>query len=118
MAYHNKTSSKQEQRQRVDSSNALVLKLTDVKKIIRNKFKIAHANRLECERNASHAMKPSTASKSSIQQHACAKIESSDMNYLCTRLKLLLSSTKMDDVQRTLEINAIINRLRDLEIIV
>lgn len=117
---------KQNKRDSVSSSNALKLKIDDIRKTIRNKFKKACANRLECERDSTHAMKPLAASETSIQQQLCAKsssksrmIERNDTNYLCTRLKVLLSSNEMfDEVQRTRELNAIINRLRDLKIIV
>lgn len=47
-------------------SDALKQKLTAIKKTIRNKFKSACANRLECERDAGHAMKPLLH-----QIHAC-----------------------------------------------
>lgn len=107
-------------------SDALKQKLTAIKKTIRNKFKSACAIRLECERDAGHAMKPLTASNSCMQQQSSVEtsskyrnIQTNDINYLCTRLNALLSSTKMkDDKQRIPEIKAIINRLRDLDIIV
>lgn len=102
------------------SSDALELKLSAIKKTIRNKYKAACAIRLECERDAGHAMKPLTASKSSVESSSKYRnIEKNSINHLCTRLKALLSSTKMpNDKQRIQEIKAIINRMRDLNIIV
>lgn len=102
------------------SSDALELKLTAIKKTIRNKYKAACAIRLECERVSGHAMKPLAASKSSVESSSKYRnIEKNDINQLCTRLKALLSSTKMTgDKQRMQQINVILNHLRDLNIIV
>lgn len=108
------------------SSDAMNLKLSDIKKTIRNKFKTACAIRLECEQNAGHAISPLPASKSCMQKKTSVETSSkyrnnqkNDINYLCTRLNALLSSTKMkDDKHRIQEIKAIIIRMRDLNIIV
>lgn len=137
-----------EKRNQNSRSEAFKLKLTDTRAVIRNKFKKACVNRLKCEREVNHAMKPlattanklksfecgfslpKTTSKSCRQQQLPAeihshhskksrKIETIDPNRLCNRLKVLLASTNMcDDVQRAEEINAIINHLRKLEILV
>lgn len=130
MEYCNKTIAFQKKRRQATSSKAFKLKLADVQNTIRIKFKKACKIRLECERNVNQAMKPLTATKICMHQQSSAKIyslnsikdssiETNNLNYLCNRLRVLLDSTNLDDdVQRTHEINAIINRLHDLKILV
>lgn len=92
-----------------DKYNAFKLKIADTQNIIRNKFTKACANRLECERSTNQAMQQQTSAK--IYSNKSRKIETNDPNYLCTRLRVLLTIPNMDEVQHAAEVNAIISHL-------
>lgn len=137
MVHHKNSASFHEKKDQDSRSKAVLLKLADAQKIIRNKFKKACAKRIESERDVDRAMLPLTATNTSelnsfehdsfppnaslAKTHSSRKIkfrksELNDPNALCSRLKLLLASSKI--TKRTDEINAIIKHLRDHEILV
>lgn len=129
---HDKSNALQKKREQIE------LKIADTQKIIRNKFKKACLDRCMQERDAKHAMhalattktnvlksfvpdfskpKATTANISSYRSNKSRKIETNDPNILCTRLRVLLSSTNASDVEQTAEKNAIIRKLHDLIVI-
>lgn len=115
-------------------------KLTTTQNVIRNKFEQAYTNRLEHEHNVNRVMNSLTSdskckehdfpsqhlSKSSTRKNLqqlqltteSYPIHSNDPNDLCTSLRKLLSSQIADNVNRTHEINSIIDQLREHEIII
>lgn len=127
-------------------NQASVSKLTATQNIIRNKFEKAHKIRLENEHDVNRAMKPHTASitsglesknndprivsktttNHSPQLHLATESCSNhviktndDPNTLCDILRTLLASSQnVDKIECMRQINAILDELRDLEIII
>lgn len=91
-----------------------ISKLTATQNIIRNKCKKTYSDRLLNEHNVIRAMKPLTIS------HAFKTIslETIKINDLCTRLGKLIKSTVKRSDSCNEEIQFIINKLREHEIIV
>lgn len=119
MNLNNSTSFQEKQSESM--SNEIALKITDTRNAIMNKFKMAYMNRLEREHELNQSMKPlTTPPLSATSNHANTKTESmqNDPNKICIRLKVLLNSKNMDNMQHTQEINSIISKLRELEIII
>lgn len=85
--------------------------------IIRNKFTEAYTNRLESERNVNQTLQPLV--KKTVKHVDSANEENSsvDLNDLCKRLRLLISTQIASKVDHTEEINTIITKLHDLEIL-
>lgn len=107
-------------------SNEIKMKLATTRNVIRNKFSKAHANRLENENNLNQAMQPLLAESSNDATSQSIANQSQSMsranvivnpNELCERLKILLSMDA-SDVKHSEEINTIIAKLRELEILV
>lgn len=95
-----------------------VSKFAKTQSIIKNKFTVAHANRLECEHNVNQAMQPlvrTTVKHIDTKNDECKSV---DLNVLCNRLRLLLSTQNASKVDHSEEINTIISKLRDLKILI
>lgn len=112
-------------------------KIADTQSIIRKKFKKAYANRLEREHEVNQVMKPliepSTSTKKYDMQPQHRQIHakndskrsvkyklaiSNEPNDLCNRLRIIsASSNAVVDVKHTEEKNAIITRLRELNLL-
>lgn len=104
-------------------------KLSATQNVIKNKFKHAYANRMEREYDVNQAMKSinvggTTSSASSLtitNEPESIKNDYSnhsiDPNELCTNLRKLLTSQIADNVNRTHEINMIVEKLRELKIV-
>lgn len=123
MVNHGKSTELQEKKEEDSSSKSFNKKITDAKNTIRKKFKKAYMNRLESECEVNRAINPLTRTKrnkfSLPGASAAQKIETSDPNVLCTRLRVLLAASKTsNEVQRTDEMNAIINRLHELGLLI
>lgn len=138
-----KSAALQEKKEQITTSNWNMKQINYVQNVIRNKFKKACKNRLEHEYSANQAMKPLTAKTMSIkndlpsranivsrQSGAKHKIKSRiirkndekmhalNPNALCDKLRLLKNSPIAGNGHHTREINHIIAKLRELEIIV
>lgn len=86
-----------EKRKKADTKAKSLLKLTDIRNIIRKKFKKACMDRLECERDANQTMKPLAsatktndfpqpiASTAKMHSQQSRIIETNDPNDLCAR---------------------------------
>lgn len=101
-------------------------KFTAARNIIRKKFKKACLNRIDRERESERALEtlsvPQHASSPPSDLHVmnhCKRYQETqnESNELCERLRTLIDSRIAGDVNQTEEINAIIKKLRKLEII-
>lgn len=99
-------------------------KLTVMQNVIKNKFDKACTNRIQSENNVNDAIKQlfTTSSDFSTTNNAPQiKQDHSDLdpNKLCANLRILLSSSScnVSDTKCNQQINTIINKLRELEII-
>lgn len=123
----------QEKIERMSDSNESTAKLTAIQNVIRNKFKKAHLNRLERENDVNHTLNKSKQHSSAIKSSLTTMIPAIktikagrniemqypiDPNDLCTQLRLLINASIAGKVNRTCEINSIIAKLHELEIIV
>lgn len=115
-------------------SNEIKMKMITVQKIIKNKFKEAYANRIEHENNQlmhptpmdssndaisqsiAKQSRPMTSSKTKVDDSKNYK-SSNNANELCNRLRILLSMTASEPKDNE-EMNAIIIKLHELEILV
>lgn len=108
-----------------------VSKLTATKNVIRNKFEKAQAIRLENEHNVNDGMKylittsesknndlSTTNNSAQLHLKTNEKQHNRDPNTLCAILKILLASSSDSDTERMQQISAILNELRELEIII
>lgn len=125
MEQRKKLTTLQEKREEDNNSKPMLLKITDVHKVIRKKFKKARKNRLDSERDVNRTVKPLTTKINEMEVFSlpvissARKTEINDPNILCTRLRVLLDESKTTDkVQRTDEINAIINHLHEQDFLV
>lgn len=110
---HNNSTSIQE-RQSESMSNEIAPKIADTRNVIMNKFKMTHMNRLEHEHELNQTMKHvNEARTNQIDERM-----QNDPNKLCIRLKLLIKSKNAGNMQHAHEINSIMAKLRELEIIV
>lgn len=109
----------------INMSDENKIKLAATRNVIMNKFSKAHANRLENENNLNLTMQPllTDSSNDATSQLIATSTQSivadnniDDPNNLCERLKILLMNT--DNVKHVDEINTIIAKLRELEILV
>lgn len=115
-------------------SNEIKMKMITVQKIIKNKFKEAYANRIEHENNQVMQPIPMVSSNDAISQTIAKqsrpmttttnKVHDSkncmsfnNVNELCNRLRILLSITANEPKDNE-EMNRIIIKLRELEILV
>lgn len=89
-------------------------KLTDTQNVIRNKFAMAHTNRLENERDVHLALQPLEENHADGDKE---EITPDDLDGLCKRLRVLLSSRSVDSADHTQEISAIVTKLREHKII-
>lgn len=105
------------------------MKLLETQSIIKNKFNKAYANRLEQEDNLFqttstsplHPVESSNdATSLSITKHSINITHNNpnNPNELCDKLRLLLSTMIDGDVKHREEMNAIVTRLRELNILV
>lgn len=124
MDYHDKSIILQDKKEEDSRPKSNMLKITNAQKTIKKKFKKAYTNRLECEREVIRAIKPLNTKTKQNEftlpgASTTLKIETSDPNVLCTRLRVLLASSKTSNkVQHTDEINSIINRLHELGLLI
>lgn len=105
-----------------------VSKLTATQNIIRKKFENAYKIRVEHENNVNQAIKPVTPSTILLTNDSEVEIDDFPNqsfesrvihpNELCNNLRKLLASQIVDNVNRTHEINSIIEQLRELKIII
>lgn len=109
-------------------------KLNATQDVIRNKFKQIHANRLEHEHNVEQTLKPLTADStptsppppqtdaiekmSQLRSRNISKVNHHDPNALCDELRTQLYSPLADSKNSKHLINAILEELRVLDIIV
>lgn len=107
------------------------IQMCDTQNVIRNKFQKACMNRIDHENKQNQAMEPlhiesSNNEKSSTTTTLIAKQvdcvneekEPDDPNELCNRLRLLINSQIADNVNHMHEINSIVAKLAELEILV
>lgn len=119
-----------------------VSNLTDVQHAIKNKFVKAFSSRIEHERNVNHAIKsliPPNNLKSKNNDHPkqlhlptkknskhvnksqlikSDKNKHCDPNALCIRLRKLLSSGSTDEMLHMQSVNAILEQLHELDMII
>lgn len=127
-----KSTSLQEKTDEISRSNAIMMKLAVTQNVIRKKFEKACMNRLEQENDVKQAMKPHMESLNDATSLSIAKQSQPITNYkklqeirsvqyikntnnpneLCNRLRMIAG-----DVKHVEERNAIIMKLRELEIL-
>lgn len=112
-------------------SNENNTKFIATQNIIKNKYCKAYANRLEHENELKHTIQPihmvSTNDASTTHSRPMSttkeivvdiNAENSNPNKLCEKMRLLLSPMNACDLAHVEEINSIIVKLREQEIIV
>lgn len=129
--------SHQEKETGINRSNEIITKLAATQNVIKNKFSKAYANRLEHENNLNQAMqplfielvndttplsitkqsRPMTSTKVVDNKNCNREAGFNNPNELCDRLRILLSAVIVGDVKHVEEMNAIIMKLHELEIL-
>lgn len=85
--------------------------------VIRSKFTDAFTNRLESEHNVDQALQPLVRKPVKVVDNANVENSAVDLNELCNRLRFLLSTRFASKVDHADEINAIISKLRNLNLL-
>lgn len=100
-------------------------KVFNTQSIIRNKYKKARMDRLELENETARTKNPIIANSIAIASASKQinfsipiQLKQSNVNELCMRLRLLLSSSFANSDNHTQEMNSILNELHVLDIIV
>lgn len=120
--------------QEKNESNEITKKFIQTQNIIKKKFSKAYANRLENENNLNHVMQPillETSNETDISLSTAKQVgpmstkqfvninskSFNDPNELCDRLRQILSSLTVYDERYIDEMNAIIMKLRELDLL-
>lgn len=117
-----------------NEANEIKTKMISTQDVIKNKFSKAYANRIEQEKKLKQTMRSLLAVSSTHSRAATTSTKTTDNknnkginhihfsfnnpNELCERLRKLILIMNEDDVKQVEEMNAIINKLRELEILV
>lgn len=119
---------------KTEPTNENISQFADTQNVIRNKFEKACMNRHVREQDVHQAMKPlasicqstpdiqqqnsaAAAQNNSNQANKTGLDGTNEPNELCDKLKQLISSMVVGDVNHAQEINAIIMKLREQEIL-
>lgn len=109
----NKYTVNEEKTEQGSMLNTISSQIVNTQKAIRNKFEKSCMNRLEHEHDVIQAMKPLVSIRSSSL--TSTPIPNENPNELCNRLRVLLDA---DDLKHADEINLIVMKLRELEILI
>lgn len=123
-----------ETHQEKNDANEIKMKMIATQNVIKSKFSKAKANRIEQENNLKQTMRPLLAVSSTHSRPTTTSTKTADNknrkdinnihfsfnnpNELCERLRIHLSTMSENDVKQEEEMKAIINKLRELEILV
>lgn len=93
-------------------------KLIATRNVIKKKFRIAYANRIEHEKKQKQAIRPTTTSAGKNNKEIDNNIISfNNPNQMCERLRKLISTACEDDVKQVEEMKTIIKKLHGQEIL-
>lgn len=117
---NNKSNQEKTEHESMSNANDTTSKISITQSVIRKKFQKACMNRIEREHDVNQALKPlianSQTSSSTIAIETNNEMQN-DPNELCVKLRSLINSSIAKNMDHTHEINSIIAKLHELEIL-